>query len=265
MRCDLMHVGTAIYRGCFDAFKAVKQLTDDYVGCRNQTWNNRVRRWCLCDTDLCNRFPIEQNYRRLSGTGSVVHRRPRIHHHHPLPPPQPAAPSKNYLKSAETNAVDGDPKGALPTSFRTVWTSRQASPGTRRYEDRRSAEAEKKKDGAPRRQNRAGHVVSHSVYPDEWNAVVDRHHAKSSDSVAVGGRSEPLQTYGGEGQVSRSNNSASRGAQRYRPSNVEARARSASVADRQSSRGTHSFKIIVTVNTFTFRNSVDVAYTYTAR
>jgi hypothetical protein len=69
---------SAIYRGCFDAFKAVKQLTDNYVGCRNQTWNNRVRRWCLCDTDLCNthaigddKYALQQQYTRTTGGSSA--------------------------------------------------------------------------------------------------------------------------------------------------------------------------------------------------
>jgi len=45
---------TAIYRGCFDDFADVDDLSYDYVGCRNQSWNNRQLPWCLCDTPFCN-------------------------------------------------------------------------------------------------------------------------------------------------------------------------------------------------------------------
>ena len=229
----------AIYRGCFDAFKAVKQLTDNYVGCRNQTWNNRVRRWCLCDTDLCNRFPIEQNYKPLPD--STVRRRLRTHHH-PLPPPQPALP-KNYFKNSAAQAITlgGEEKDIQPALYRTVWTNWKAFPGTNRHgqsTDRADAR-ERNSDGGSRTPDQLGHVVSHSVYPDRWKAnvaaVVDRRHAKSSDSVARA-RPEPL-TYRGEGHMSRSNYSASRGAEQYQPSIAESEAKRASTADRQNSWG----------------------------
>jgi len=241
-----MLVFIAIYRGCFDAFKAVKQLTADYVGCRNQTWNNRVRRWCLCDTDLCNRFPIEQNYNRLPSRKPRP--RPRTHHH-PLPPPQPA-PSKTHLRDsgAEPIALDGEGKDDRQTSYRTVWTSYQAVPGNHHHSqpaNGRSEETETKTgDGSRTREARTraqlGHVVSHSVYPDQWKAnvaaVIDRRHAKSSENVA-GGRREPL-TYVDEGQTSRSNYSAARSVHQYQPSTGQAQERPpTSVADRQRSRG----------------------------
>jgi len=233
----------AVYRGCFDAFKAVKQLTDDYVGCRNQTWNNRVRRWCLCDTDLCNRFPIDQNYQRLPS--SRPYRRHRTHHH-PLPPPKPA-PSKTYVKESGVNPVDlnGEEKDNGQTSYRTVWTNYHALPGNRRRSQPTSGRADdtekKTADGSRTRESRTrdqlGHVVSHSVYPDQWKAnvaaLVDRRHAKSSESVA-GERQEPL-IYRDEGQVSRSNYSASRGV--HQPSTGESQDRSTSAANRQGSRG----------------------------
>jgi len=138
-------VFAAIYRGCFDAFKAVKQLTDDYVGCRNQTWNNRVRRWCLCDTDLCNRFPIEQghDHRRhhrhrlapppAAAAASKPYQR-RTTHHHPLPPPQPAPPAKTYRDEtpAGVEPVVGQRKDDRPAaSYRTVWTNYHAPPANR--------------------------------------------------------------------------------------------------------------------------------------
>jgi len=236
-----MRVLAAIYRGCFDAFKAVKQLTDDYVGCRNQTWNNRVRRWCLCDTNLCNRFPIEQNYQRLP-VSEVL---PQVRtHHHPLPPPQPALPN-NYFKDAavETIAVDGEEKTVQPALYRTIWTNWQAVPWTDHHGPQpaeRSDDVDRKTDGAPPRpQDQLGHVVSHSVYPDRWKAnveaAIDRRHAKSSENVARG-RPEPL-TYSGEGQMSRSNYSEPRGVQQYEPPTEESDAKSAPTTDRQNSRG----------------------------
>lgn len=44
----------ATYRGCFDEFAKVVRLQANYIGCRNQTWNNRSLRWCFCATELCN-------------------------------------------------------------------------------------------------------------------------------------------------------------------------------------------------------------------
>lgn len=247
----------AIYRGCFDAFKAVKQLTDDYLGCRNQTWNNRVRRWCLCDTDLCNRFPIEQNYQRLPSISA--YRRVR-NHHHPLPPPQPA-PSKNLIRDsgAETAAAfDGEVKGVQPTSYRTVWTNWKAVPASRRHgqqTDRRLEDQKKKGNDGSRTQGNLGHVVSHSVYPDQWKAnveaFVDRRHAKSSENI-VSGRPEPL-SFSDEGQMSRSNYSAPpRRVQQYEPPNEESQIKSMSAADRQSARGrfTHEKNILLAVDIF---------------
>jgi len=234
-------VSVAIYRGCFDAFKAVKQLTDDYVGCRNQTWNNRVRRWCLCDSDLCNRFPIEQSYVRLPSVPS--HRHSRIHHH-PLPPPQPAR-TENYVQKAGPEAVvlDGEEKTVQPALYRTIWTNWQALPRSQaRHQpaDRRTDETGKP-DGGLTTQDHLGQVVSHSVYPDRWKenvaAVVDRRHAKSSESVARG-RPEPL-SYSAEGQMSRSNYSTPPRVQQYQPHNVESEAKPAT-AERQSLRGTFS-------------------------
>lgn len=237
----------AIYRGCFDAFKAVKQLTDDYVGCRNQTWNNRVRRWCLCDTDLCNRFPIEQNFVRLPTV--PTQRRSRVHHH-PLPPPQPVR-SKNYHKEsgAEPIVLSGEEKSVQPALYRTIWSNWQALPRSHTHDqpaDRRTDDTERKTDAGSAAhdgsaaQDHLGQVVSHSVYPDRWKenvaALVDRRHAKSSENVAMG-RPEPL-TYSGEGQMSRSNYSVSASVQQYKPLNVEAEAKSPSTADRQSLRGT---------------------------
>jgi len=237
-------LSTAIYRGCFDAFKAVKQLTDDYVGCRNQTWNNRVRRWCLCDTDLCNRFPIEHSHQRLPL--SRPYRRLSTHHH-PLPPPQ-RAPTKIYLKNSADKMIGvEDEKGVEPTSYRTVWTNLQSLAGTQRHaqpNDRRPGVAEKKTGGSRRPDSRRqdlqlGHVVSHSVYPDQWKAnleaLIDRQHAKSSQNVA-NGRPEPL-SFSDEGQTSRSNHSAPRIIEEYQPPPVESQARSTSAVDRQGSRG----------------------------
>ena len=50
----------ALYRGCFDGFTDVGELSYDYNGCRNQTWNGKTRTWCLCDEDNCNQMSIEQ-------------------------------------------------------------------------------------------------------------------------------------------------------------------------------------------------------------
>jgi len=44
----------ATYRGCFDGFREIGQLSYEYNGCQNQTWNNKALRWCFCDSDLCN-------------------------------------------------------------------------------------------------------------------------------------------------------------------------------------------------------------------
>ena len=44
----------ALYRGCFDGFVEVEQLTHGYDRCRNQTWNGKTLPWCMCDEDLCN-------------------------------------------------------------------------------------------------------------------------------------------------------------------------------------------------------------------
>jgi len=231
----------AIYRGCFDAFKAVKQLTDDYVGCRNQTWNNRVRRWCLCDTDLCNRFPIHQNYNALPTV--PAHRRSRIPHHHPVPPPQPAF-SKSYLKDSgvEPIVLGTEEKSDQPASYRTVWTNWQALPKSHLHgqpTERRAVKVERKTGAGSTTRDHLGHVVSHSVYPDRWKenvaAVVDRRHAKSSQNVARG-RLEPV-TYTAEGQMSKSNYSAPPILQRYKPSNVESEAQPVLTVARQDSRG----------------------------
>ena len=56
----------AIYRGCTDGFTDVPSLQHSYVGCRNQTWNNRNLRWCICNTTLCNGDSLESMARRKS-------------------------------------------------------------------------------------------------------------------------------------------------------------------------------------------------------
>jgi len=61
----LLHLfGIAIYRGCTDGFSNVPSLEHSYVGCRNQTWNNRNLRWCICNTTLCNGDSLEAMARR---------------------------------------------------------------------------------------------------------------------------------------------------------------------------------------------------------
>jgi len=55
---------TAIYRGCTDGFSDVPTLEHSYIGCRNQTWNNRNLRWCICNTSLCNGVSLEAMSRR---------------------------------------------------------------------------------------------------------------------------------------------------------------------------------------------------------
>lgn len=240
----VLSVSLAIYRGCFDAFKAVKQLTDDYVGCRNQTWNNRVRRWCLCDTDLCNRFPIGQAYHRLPSR-PTHHHRPRTHHH-PVPPPQPVSFSKNFFKNSgvETINLEGEEKTVQPALYRTVWTNWQAVPATDRHAQQpaeRPEDSERKNEGGSRMTDRVGRVVSHSVYPDRWKAnvaaVVDRRHAKSSEHVARG-RAEPI-TFNDEGQLPRSNYSdpPRTVVQHRQPVPVESEVKRVPTADRQSPRG----------------------------
>ena len=231
---------SAIYRGCFDAFKAVKQLTDNYVGCRNQTWNNRARRWCLCDTDLCNRFPIDQNYHQLPiGQPRRRHRK----HHHPLPPPKPASRSETGYGTPESAAAARAPTGETENrpapAYRSVWTNYHAVP----VASHRQTPADKKLTLAGDGGNQLGHVVSHSVYPDQWKANVaaalvdNRRHAKSSDSV-VGERREPLTFSGDQGQTrSRSNySSTSPGVRQYQPPTESLPERS---TDRQTSRHGH--------------------------
>jgi len=58
----------AVYRGCTDGFTDVPSLEYSYVGCRNQTWNNRSLRWCICNTTLCNGESLEAIARRRSPT-----------------------------------------------------------------------------------------------------------------------------------------------------------------------------------------------------
>jgi len=212
-----------------------------------------VRRWCLCDTDLCNRFPIHQNYHRLPATESQqqTHQtrgRSRVHHH-PLPPPQPA-PVKNYFKDsgdADTTAVEEEEKVVQPALYRTIWTNWQAVPGAkhRGQPADRPENTERKTEGGSRMVDHLGHVVSHSVYPDRWKenvaGVVDRRHAKSSENVARG-RPEPL-AYNGEGQMPRSNYSEPRRVQQYRPPTVEADTQPASTAEIQSPRGMYYVSI----------------------
>ena len=55
-----LHFFVAIYRGCFDDFGDVGELSGDYVGCRDQSWNNRRLPWCLCDTAFCNGLSMRQ-------------------------------------------------------------------------------------------------------------------------------------------------------------------------------------------------------------
>ena len=55
-----LHYVVAIYRGCFDDFGEVGELSGDYVGCRDQSWNNRRLPWCLCDTPFCNGVSMRQ-------------------------------------------------------------------------------------------------------------------------------------------------------------------------------------------------------------
>jgi len=95
---------------------------------------------------------------------------------------------------------------------------------------------------APRtRGDQLGHVVSHSVYPDQWKAnvaaaLVDRRPVgKSSDGV--GARREPLTFVGGDddqgqmqGQMSRSNYSGGGVHQHQQPA-----------TDRQTSRGAFNY------------------------
>ena len=61
----------AIYRGCTDGFSDVPSLEYSYVGCRNQTWNNRNLRWCICNTTLCNGDSLEAMARRTSSALSA--------------------------------------------------------------------------------------------------------------------------------------------------------------------------------------------------
>ncbi|KAI0217204.1 hypothetical protein LSAT2_030914 [Lamellibrachia satsuma] len=63
----------AIYRGCFDDFADVKDLSYGYVGCRNQSWNNRQLPWCLCDTAFCNGVSM-RHIGSYSGMGTVLNR-----------------------------------------------------------------------------------------------------------------------------------------------------------------------------------------------
>ena len=79
----------AIYRGCTDGFSDVPSLEYSYVGCRNQTWNNRNLRWCVCNTTLCNGDSLEAMARRsptalsarlfLTPPPVLPYRRPEAH------------------------------------------------------------------------------------------------------------------------------------------------------------------------------------------
>jgi len=90
----------AIYRGCTDGFTDVPSLKYSYVGCRNQTWNNRNLRWCICNTTLCNGDSLEAMSRRTDHLPS-----PR---HLLTPPPLPPyrRPQDNKVSDTKTETDD---------------------------------------------------------------------------------------------------------------------------------------------------------------
>lgn len=94
-------VAIATYRGCFDGFSSVVDLTDDYLGCRSQTWNNKRRQWCLCNTDLCNvHFDLQSP---LPPSQHQRHPSPPVAHGNGAPPPSFShqIPSKHPVRPSQ--------------------------------------------------------------------------------------------------------------------------------------------------------------------
>jgi len=72
----------------------VPSLVYSYSGCRNQTWNNRNLRWCVCNSSLCNGVSLEAMDRRAAARLAALT---------PPPPPppyrrQPPAAAADKLK-----------------------------------------------------------------------------------------------------------------------------------------------------------------------
>ena len=89
----------AVYRGCFDGFSSVVDLKNDYVGCQNQTWNNRHRLWCLCDTDLCNGYHVNLAEQQQQQQKPSAHHRPS--HLRLNQAPSPAEPTRQLQHNQE--------------------------------------------------------------------------------------------------------------------------------------------------------------------
>jgi len=77
--------GIAIYRGCTDGFTDVPSLEYSYVGCRNQSWNNRNLRWCVCNSTLCNGDSLEAMARRSPYSRHLVTPPPVPPYRRPVP------------------------------------------------------------------------------------------------------------------------------------------------------------------------------------
>jgi len=94
---------TAIYRGCTDGFTDVPSLEYSYVGCRNQTWNNRNLRWCICNTTLCNGDSLESMSRRRGPSGTLTDRLRLT----PPPPPPYRRPADQRAPAKTDQDRDG--------------------------------------------------------------------------------------------------------------------------------------------------------------
>ena len=93
----------AIYRGCTDGFSDVPSLEYSYVGCRNQTWNNRNLRWCVCNTSLCNGVSLETMARRSAAATAPAVRLLLT----PPPPPPYRRPGAEQVPAAAAYDDDG--------------------------------------------------------------------------------------------------------------------------------------------------------------
>lgn len=134
-------VAIATYRGCFDGFSSVVDLTDGYLGCRTQTWNNKRRQWCLCNTDLCNvHFDLKP----------------------PPPPPPPPSPSQHQRQPPPSVAHGNE---GPPSSFRHQMSSKHP---VRPSQDPRNEFFESFADKARYRQSAADAPSDGLVFPVDY-------------------------------------------------------------------------------------------------
>jgi len=104
----------AIYRGCTDGFTDVPSLQYAYVGCRNQTWNNRNLRWCICNTTLCNGDSLEAMANRRSSSYSHALTPPPLpRYRHPDPRQRVDHDDEDELHGQSASVADDDAKAGL--------------------------------------------------------------------------------------------------------------------------------------------------------